>query len=212
MPEDYFARITHSYESLARLVSRWALECDKIIVYEHVGTQTEKVHCHMVILGSRLGKKQLRNIGQGFVDLKGNKNCSFKACETYDIPITYMTKGNLTPKYNKGFEEDYVEQRRAAWVEPSQVKSKDELAYEQCFSRDEWKTRWLPKDCKQCVDEHPRGSCHFKQVCSKAWAFASFSRPMVGPASLNLYKSLVWTFCRDEGISISKDHQLGKWL
>lgn len=211
MPENHFARITHSFESCHRLVSRWALECDKIVVYEHVGTQTEKIHIHLLILGSRLGKKQLRNIGQSFVDLKGNKNCSFKVAESYDVPVTYMTKGVLQPKYNKGFTEEYLEERRKAWVEPSQVKSKDQIAYEDCFSLDDWKNRWLPKDCKECVYEHPRESCHFKQVCRKAWSYASYARPMVNAASLNLYKSLVWTYCRDEGISIPREHPLGKW-
>lgn len=119
MPYDYFVRITHAYEDLRSLLSLWSMRCEKMVVYEHVGSQTEKIHCHLLILGSNTQKKQLRNIGATCVNLKGNEMCSFKeASGDWEGACVYMTKGRYSPSYLKGFQECEAECWKAKWKEP----------------------------------------------------------------------------------------------
>lgn len=122
MPYDYFIRVTHAYEKLRSLLSLWSMRCERMAVYEHVGTQTEKVHCHILIMGSCVHKKQLRNIGATCVNLKGNEMCSFKDADSnWETACVYMTKGKLDPKQLKGFEDGKANEWKTKWVEPDKV-------------------------------------------------------------------------------------------
>lgn len=91
---NYFVRITRSYSDLSGLVLSWAARADKMVVYEHVGDATEKTHIHMVIIGSEVCKKQLKNL-VGFMNFKGNGDWSFKEYEEGDAMV-YMTKVSMT--------------------------------------------------------------------------------------------------------------------
>lgn len=225
MPYDYFARITHSYEALRSLCSVWALQCEKMAVYEHVGTATEKVHCHMVILGSRIQKKQLRNLGSQYVNLKGNEYCSFKDCVTWETPLTYMTKGNLEAKYYKGFTQEELNDARDRWEEPTPGKSRDRAVYEDAFPDKKRKggfdftdkcdggcanvmlygTDWLAENPKCNV-------CSFKRIKTHARQYVFGKFRVWNMKSMNIYKMLVYTYCMEKNISLPHDSQWGKWL
>lgn len=128
MAHSYFVRITHSYEAIEPLVHAWALITDRLAVYEHVGDRTQKVHCHLLVVGSRVEKKQLRNIGTDAfkrkganISIAGNGNCSFKPLDiSYDSifhTLTYMSKGKYDPSYNREFDPITIAEAKAAWVE-----------------------------------------------------------------------------------------------
>jgi len=231
MPYDYFVRITHPYTSLAPLISRWSLECEKLIAYEHVGTLTEKVHIHMVILGSRLQKKQLRNIGNQFADLKGNENCSFKECVSWEQPIVYMTKGMLEPSYNKGFAIDKIAELKGKWVKPTnyEKKSQNEQFY-MTWNNSDWKYLFLHiVECKErfakqlaaCAGDAFAQDALLTQLPTVEFdAIKGYFRRYVFEEShsiwdlqaINKYKMMVWTYCMREDISIPKNTDWSKWL
>lgn len=134
-------RISRSFSDLSGAVRSWALKADRLCVYEHVGTKTEKVHIHLLMMGVSCGAERLKQIvnESGVVGLKGQKDWSFKTAhkqlgpitdQTKDAYVTYMTKGHLKPMYYKGFEVEYLDERMAAWVEPSRLKGADELLYD----------------------------------------------------------------------------------
>ena len=228
MPYDYFVRITHPYSSLASLISRWSLECEKLIAYEHVGTLTEKVHIHMVILGSRLQKKQLRNIGNQQADLKGNELCSFKECVSWEQPIVYMTKGMLEPSYNKGFALDKIAELKGKWVTPKNYEKQSmNEKYYNAWSNSDWKKLQIhlfekkeqfAKQLAACVDRLERES--FINDFSEFDAIKGYFRRYVFEdshyiwdlQSINKYKMMVLTYCMREDISIPKNTDWSKWL
>jgi len=232
MPYDYFVRITHPYSSLAPLVSRWSLECEKLIAYEHVGTLTEKVHIHMVILGSRLQKKQLRNIGQQQADLKGNELCSFKECVSWEQPIVYMTKGMLEPSYNKGFAIDKIAELKGRWVTPKNYEKTS--ANEQYYMswqhshwkeldvilQDEWKLVWAAfREQLNGLDGFQRDTliknapCQFNLVKRyfRRYVFED-SHSVWDLQTMNKYKMMVLTYCMRHDVSIPANTDWSKWL
>lgn len=114
MPNDYFCRITRSYSDLSGMVAVWSERAFKMVVYEHTGEETEKTHIHMVIIGSSVCKKQLKNL-VAYLNLKGNEDWSFKDYDGDDTAMTYMTKGSLDPKYLKGFTQQEADRWKSLW-------------------------------------------------------------------------------------------------
>jgi len=215
---DYFVRITHPYEVLVRLVSAWALECSSLAVFEHVGSQTEKVHCHLVILGSRLQKKQLRNIGSQFAVLKGNEYCSFKECVSWEIPLTYMTKGELSAKYLKTFTIEQIDSARARWT-PRQSYKKPPTKSEAAWADfQEWVilereiSRCEPDEIIVINGEATRTHKKFDIVKKHAHQYAGTEfQGMWSRATWDMYKMLVYSYCFQNNISIPDSGYWAKW-
>jgi len=122
----FFARITRPYADLSGVVARWALRCERLVVYEHTGSETEKVHIHAAIFAAHCDKKTLKN-DYSFLGLKGNEDHSWKEWDGVAAAITYMTKGELEPKYLKGYTSEEINELKAKWVAPKvyEKESKD---------------------------------------------------------------------------------------
>lgn len=138
MSRCYAVRIARSYALVERAVHAIALRCDKVLAYEHVGSATEKVHVHLMLVGVRCDEDTLKNDCKrnGLATLKGNGDWSFKTKDkkygdVEDSPkyITYMTKGVHDPKYNKGYTDDELKEAKESWVPPSKQKSKASKYY-----------------------------------------------------------------------------------
>lgn len=230
MPYDYFIRITHSYLSLAPLLGVWALQCEKLVAYEHVGTLTEKVHCHLVMLGSRIQKKQLRNLGQPMIDLKGNENCSFKECVSWEQPIVYMTKGLLDAVYNKGFDPAMLIASKAKWVAPKHYikRSQNEVFYDS-WENNEWKKLFvIVSDAKEAYrvalgvwqpvigqeNEMPDLNKYIFNAVKRYFHLYVFreSRHIWDTQTLMKYKMMVNTYCMREDITIPPKTDWSKFL
>lgn len=113
----FFVRITRPYCDLSGIVAQWAMRCDKLVVYEHIGGKTEKTHIHAAIFKARCDKKTLKN-AYSHLRLSGNEDHSWKSWDEDLTPITYMTKGVLQPSYLMGFSRDEIDVLKAQWVEP----------------------------------------------------------------------------------------------
>ena len=121
----YAVRVTHSWQQAQCIAYLWALRADKVLVFEHsqeTKTAKGKTHIHMLLVNTNIDKKQLRNLAkQTQVPTHGNENVSFKmAEEPFTKYITYMSKGVLQPKYNKGWTPEELEEYRLLWVEPNE--------------------------------------------------------------------------------------------
>ena len=112
----YFVRITSPWADVQRVVLAWSMRCDTIVAYEHADN-VENIHCHIAITGSDVGRKQLRNIAaKQDVNVKGNERCSFKEYDEGERALVYMTKGELLPKYLKGYDQTEAEDWCKHWV------------------------------------------------------------------------------------------------
>lgn len=113
----YAVRITHSYEVAKPIVHLWAMKCEKLLAYEHLGERTGKIHIHLLLVNTSVDKKQLRNIASTTkIPVSGNEWMSFKVADLNDTYITYMSKGSIDPSYNKGYEAHYIDACKQRWV------------------------------------------------------------------------------------------------
>lgn len=152
---DFAVRITRPYLEVQRIISRWSLECDKMVVYEHTGSVTEKVHIHLAIENSRVCREQLKNLAKECVTvpLKGQGDWSFKVWNLNQQYLIYCTKGKHDPSFNKGYDEEYLNSCKKMYVEPTINASKIERLYMSVFQDNQFL-----KECykEQTEDlEHP---------------------------------------------------------
>jgi len=125
----YAVRLRASYESLKTTVADWALLAEKLLCYEH-NDKKENVHCHFLLYGVYDSvdtlKRKMRSHG---IDLKGSGQLSFKTSfklkdgtmvditdETIPKYVTYMSKGKYNPSYNKGYDPQFIDDCKAAWI------------------------------------------------------------------------------------------------
>jgi hypothetical protein len=172
----------------------------------------------MVMLGSRLQKKQLRNIGAQFAVLKGNEYCSFKECVSWEIPLTYMTKGELSAKYLKTFTMEMIDAARARWV-PRHAYSKPPTKSEYAWK--EFQTWYiLERELRDCepdevlVNDGVVTMTHKKFDLVKKFAhqYAAVEfNGMWSRATWDMYKMLVYSYCFQNNISIPDSGYWAKW-
>jgi len=113
----YAVRITHSYDVAKSIVHLWAMKCEKLLAYEHLGERTGKIHIHLLLVNTSVDKKQLRNIAATTkIPVSGNEWMSFKVADLDPTYITYMSKGEIDPSYNKGFEAVHIDEYKQKWV------------------------------------------------------------------------------------------------
>jgi len=202
---DYMVRLTHSYEVAQRVVGLWAMRCDKLLAYEHVGSKTGKVHIHLSLLGTNVDKKQLRNIAnETKLPVSGNEWCSFKAWDRKDEYITYMSKGQLDPKYNKGYAEEFIKQCKDKWVEPH--------TYVKADTTD----NYLGKFDNFLFEKIPAGEIldfYRLRTFTKQFCFSNHqgTRPRWDIKTINMYKMLMNTYIYQNNVKIPDDEKKWKW-
>lgn len=136
----YAVRLRASAELLMPVAAAWALQADKVLMYEH--PEDGNIHCHFLLEGVYCTVETLKNAYKSLgIQLRGPGQVSFKTSykagpTTIDISeqtkgryITYMTKGKYDPSYNKGYDPEYLEVCKAAWTTYGHVQTKDELYY-----------------------------------------------------------------------------------
>lgn len=112
-------RVSVAYDVLTGFETIYEL-CDKVVVYEHEADEEVKTtHVHMLLEGYKRKEDTLRNAikkhytGPNFA-LKVKKDDGSPVDDSF---ITYMSKGTLDPKYNKGYDDGFIATRRGEWVE-----------------------------------------------------------------------------------------------
>lgn len=142
----YFARMHKPYSDLSGVLTVWADNCKKFLVYEHPQEDgSERTHCHLIVVESTITdeafKQRCKSKG---LNLKGNKEWSFKALDMTKNPLVYCSKGKYDPKLNKGFEPQYVADERDKYVPPKD-KSDEKRATQPNTLLDEFLEKLLKK-------------------------------------------------------------------
>ena len=152
-PTAYAVRLHASFEEIfdSGFVGYCVRIFDTVIIYEHIGSITEKVHCHFLLFDRReslMTSDNIKKTSKEFksLKLKGNEQLSFKTNfknkktkvkyfiteETVPKYITYMTKGSLEPNYvsrDSYWSHDECVERIAHWVIPEI--GRDQKLYDQ---------------------------------------------------------------------------------
>jgi len=208
--ESYAVRITHPQTTVRHIIAAWSTQCEKLVAYEH--TDATKIHSHLLILNSRVGKKQLRNIAANCgVNVKGNECMSFKSYNHNERYLTYMSKGQFTPYYLQGYTQDECEQAKAQWV-PNQSKENPQV---RLYNRFEASLDLLSEEFKRYVEGALAmgetrgvisGNIKFEWIKSKASSFAFNECDRIANHKyVNSYKMLVNTYCMRHNIPIDKN-------
>jgi len=129
-PAMYQVRLRASAKELMTTASDWSLKCEKMLMYEH--SKNEKnIHCHFLLVGVYDSTDTLKNCYKkhGLL-LKGAGQVMF--AESFKLPdktvvrmtaetvpkyITYMSKGQYEPSYNKGFTTEEIALAKSQWVD-----------------------------------------------------------------------------------------------
>lgn len=210
MLNDYAVRITYPYDQAGPIIRAWATRVSKMVVYEHTGDKTEKVHIHLLILGSSLQKKQLRNIAADScaLNLKGQENMAFKEYDGDDIYATYMTKGKHDPKYIQGFTMDEHAMWKSKWIEPVKYvkQSNDAKLYDDVFDG-EYDVQRYEQWLKDTNGEIPK----FDWVRSYVRSYVFQHNQLIwNQRAINQYKMLVNSYCMRNDVAIPFDKS-GTW-
>jgi hypothetical protein len=213
MPYDYFIRITFPYQRCIPVITRWAMECDKMAVYEHTGEIAEKVHVHIAIKGSRIQSKalklQARRVSQ--LPLNGNANCSMKSWDGTDTALVYMTKGNLTPSYLRGWSEAEAEQWRSQWVAPTPARPvipRIAKIFEEQFA-----TEVVEREWRQYMEQtrHSIGLQYFVRKRAHRIAMSN-NHNMITPKTIQESRTLYLTFCYRNGIRVNANDPMYRYV
>ena len=210
---DYCLRIHHPYEDAKRIFAAFALRCDKLVVYEHPADgKTKRIHCHALLTGTNVDKKQLRNVAEGThsVDVKGNGNMAFSEDEwDQDMHfVTYMSKGKWDPKYYKGFSEEDITTAKSLWVERKSASfvdkaDKEYLAFAQGMF-----------DCKAVWRDGTGAECLHPQYFPLITAARAYVHQVFGgfhkPKNFNILKNFLREYAYTMNVSIPKGEK-GFW-
>lgn len=198
---DYAVRITHSYEEIAQLVGAWAMRSETMAVYEHPkDAKVNRTHCHLVITGTNVDKKQLRNIASKFADVKGNENCSFKDFTGEETAYIYMTKGEHDPKYLLCIPEGKAVDWKARW-KPREV-------YEKIDKNTKRYNEFVSSQCV-FIDNEPTEEAKLFEVKKLSRYYVRVMLKLtLSIDAINVYKMLVRTYCYDNSISIPRGDKL----
>lgn len=226
MLHDYAVRITHSQADVMRVIRLWATRCYKIIAYEHQ-EEGKKIHCHLLIQGSNVEKKQLRNIGNEVLNLKGNENCSFKAFDENLTYLTYMSKGKFDPFYIQNYSTEEITEAKNKWVPPENYvkETSNEKLYNEFYlhlfaGEDEaeeyvFETKKYKHFRNKFIEENPfvNTDPRFEYIRSKARNFAFIKNKRLATGKFfTEYKMLLCSFCFREALPIPKDNAMLKSL
>lgn len=208
---DYAIRIRRSYASL-KLFSEYLNEVvTKWVIYEH--PEEGNVHIHGLLLGCNCSTDTLKNqvkkaLGVtkfpkeewSFITEYKDKNTKqmYKVSqENSDKFITYMSKGKYEPKGSKGYEIEYFEERRKAWItrtneteRPTPKKrSKKETHFDICMRIREKALK------REALVRNPEGSVETRMV------FTSFE---------NVYRLLLKEL--DDNRIRTSEYDMDRWL
>ena len=76
---DLFIRISHPWETVKLFVEKIEDKCTSVAVYQHDADEdVSRTHCHMVLKGIQLCRKQVLNYMKDSLDLKGYIHLTFR--------------------------------------------------------------------------------------------------------------------------------------
>lgn len=212
---NFAVRWTLPFADVSGVVRRWALSADTLLCYQHVGSVTEKVHVHLLVMGCGVTSDRLKQYAQELgITGGGNKFWSFKSKSKVAGPltqdtapryITYMTKGKYDPMYVKGYDDVFLAECKAAWVDPPEEESKMSRLYNRF---DDYMYEWLRERPDRCVFgtflPNPLVDADVVAGLARRWSFA-LHVSLWTVETAKVAKFAFVTYCMRNAISIPAD-------
>jgi len=140
----YAIRISREYIDISGTINKMSELSEMSVWYEHPADEdVSRTHVHGLLMSSSINTDSVKNWIKKELNLKTfdrsdwvfsttytSKKIKYSiTMESYPKYITYMTKGIFQPKFNKGFDPEFLEQRRLLWVEPSMNDKYEKIGY-----------------------------------------------------------------------------------
>jgi len=113
-------RISKTYDDLLPFVERLSQKCSRLIVYEH--NESARIHIHGLVADCEISTDTLKNYVKSSLNVTTfpKSDWSFitqdkQGNSVNDSFITYMSKGVLQFRFNKGYTTESIEQYRMSW-------------------------------------------------------------------------------------------------
>lgn len=185
MKDNLFIRISHPWETVKMFIDKIEGKCNSVAVYQHDADEdVSRTHCHMVLKGIQVCRKQVLNIMKSSLQMEGNADFAAKACDESQQPFIYMSKGKLDPVFLKEYSAEQALDWKNLWVEPSdQPKTQTELdlIYEDL-----------------CMDMRSvRGKKTWKILMDTAYACVKSKRKWIDQHFFSTRKTIVLTWLDD---------------
>lgn len=192
------------------------MKADKLLCYEHTGEETNKDHVHLLMIRVSCDPERLKQIAKGILECgSGNEFWTFKKKtkahgevteEKSSRYITYMSKGIHKPKYNKGYEEDHLENLRLQWQDNLEEPTRDAKLCS-AFEERVYQYSLNPVNAREFAEgttifRHDMGDCVAK--LARSWAFANNDR-IWNVRTATDAKMVFLTYCMRYNIDIPKD-------
>jgi len=123
----YAVRLTRSYNDCSGACLRISGVVEKMVVFQH--SDASRIHVHMLLEACSVSTDTLKNYIKKELGVIGSRDWSFKTAMKVPIVtvdsqldggftqyIKYMSKGNLEPLFNKGYEIDYINYCKTLWI------------------------------------------------------------------------------------------------
>lgn len=131
--DNWSVRITRTYEELKPWIQNLSDKCEKLIVYQHDADEdVSRTHCHLMIIGYTTSDETMKMQLTKILGQRPEKTdwAWDPSVRSEDDSISYMSKKDLQPMYNKGYEDSYVVERSTKYVPKSEyVKSSGKTQY-----------------------------------------------------------------------------------
>lgn len=204
---DYAPRLTFSYESLQRWISRVAMVSEKVLFYEH-SDDPANVHIHGIIRGCSVAEKTLKNWVKETLGLTPT-GTQWTFPQTYKDKVTgeriavndefvkYMSKGKYDPVYNKGYSEEFIADQKSKGFDKKDRKVDKKQTAAERYYNEFVKWLWEKSNHDRVLDLD-----NYEVIKKAAYRYMmiQFSMPM--PYQLSLYKASVMRFCYDFNVPL----------
>jgi len=110
-------RISRAFNDISGIINVME-DVPNVLVYQHDPDEdVKRIHCHFLIQQSPIDKEGLKKRILKLYKFHGNADWSVspKEYESPDKYITYMSKGQLDPVFNKGYDTTHIGSLRALW-------------------------------------------------------------------------------------------------
>ena len=129
----YAFRLSYSYDTLKEFALEVAKVCSRVIIYEHNDAMgCSRTHIHGLLMDCSVSSNTLKNWVKKILNLTPQKtDWSFVSYytkkpskehititeENHGGTITYQSKGSLSYKFMKGFNEEFINECKSKWIE-----------------------------------------------------------------------------------------------
>lgn len=160
---DWSVRIHRTYEMLEPWILNLSNKCNKLIVYQHdADDDVSRTHCHIVIIGYTTSDATLKAQVIKCLGSRPEKTDWVwdPSVRSEALSIQYLSKKDLKPVYNKGFEESFIAENSAKYVpkdksDDKNVLKKFKLISETPAQAKKRKNDYIEEMINDLKDNHP---------------------------------------------------------